>query len=127
MAHTGSDGDGGRGGLWGPWRALMAVLVGAAIGGVVSWAAPGGLEAHDAPPATDQARPGVIETRPDGTSTVIVPLPESVDRAHRSPGQPGQPTSRPAPSGRGNATPLWLCIPFGLLLLSIATMPLVNE
>src|SRR5258705_3987324 len=97
MAQGDNEHADGRRGFRGPRCWLVTALIGAAIGLIGSWIAPpstaAGVEAA--------SRPGVIETRPDGTTAVIVPLPD----AHAA--------APAAPVAKAQArTPLWLCVPF---------------
>jgi Na+/H+ antiporter NhaD/arsenite permease-like protein len=139
MAQGGHDGGGVRTGFAGPWCWLACAVAGALVGLALAWALPND---HHGPPPGAVRRPGVVEHGASGESRTLVPLPQrGAGGADGAGGAGGGEAAAGAGEGEGRAgggvhgddhghapaTPLWLCIPFALLLLSIATMPFVNE
>ncbi len=130
-------------GFQGPKCWVLTAIVGLILGAILSFLAPANYtpethtpqaneaphdapnddaEQDDAPLDTSYANehlPEPITLADAGQDAVIVPDAEHPDTEHA---QADHASHGPAPS-----IPLWLVIPFALLLLSIAVMPFVNE
>jgi len=124
----------------GPRCWLVSAALGALLGLGLAWAFPATpARAHT---AADAQRTVVVETRPDGSqnirrndestrplSTTLVPGNERSEDGVRS--EAGADAAMQSPTAAAKVAepdvPLVLCIPFALLLLSIAVMPFVNE
>ena len=140
-------------GFHGPKCWVLTTIVGFILGGILSFLAPPNyaetdhapeaaqttehhdqaeeipLHADDADdandPGEDLPEPTVLANAGEETALPIQPAPEGGHENEAAEGehaQAGHDAQGPAP-----AIPLWLVIPFALLLLSIAIMPFINE
>jgi Na+/H+ antiporter NhaD/arsenite permease-like protein len=110
-------------GFHGPKCWILAALAGLVIGVVVGMLVPagiaGGTSSH---PSADAPR--VVQTNPDGTKVERLADGSTVPVGTASSSAVAWTAAPPHSSHVGPDIPLWLCVPFGLLLVSIATMPL---
>lgn len=130
-------------GFHGPKCWAVSSLVGALLGFLLSILVPASTAhpEHEHHAADEVAL--VVQTRPDGTrclrtlengtveldSSLNLDDPEDVraiqemyDQAAKAGEKLGE-----ADGAHAGGTPLWLCLPFAMLLLSIAVMPFINE
>lgn len=138
----GNEHDSSRG-FHGPRCWIVSALVGAAVGFLLTVVMPA------TPAVIDHGSPGedqpalVVQTRSDGSRVLrtdsqqtlelspVVNLEDprevrAIAELHESSDDTVTPQTDPA-AAHGQAVPLWLCVPFGLLLLSIAVMPFISE
>lgn len=135
----------GHGGFHGPKCWVVSALVGVLLGVALSFIMPARSGSHDQ--SHDAGSVLVVETRPDNTQHLR--LGDESTRPIKVRFDPGDPAdvaalveeTKSAPTDGGSAqadhghgghgpTPeisLVLCVPFALLLLSIALMPFINE
>lgn len=138
-------------GFHGPKCWVVSALVGALLGFLLTLVMPAQKAGHEAEThagADGTAGHGqvvVLETRPDGTQHIrwpdesttpmTVPYraedPASVEALRAAASRPGGAEGQAGAAGGSHADepliPLVLCVPFALLLLSIALMPFINE
>lgn len=136
-----------NGGFHGPRCWIVTALTGALLGYVLSLAMPARPAAHAPGPSAsaDHGSVVVVETRPDGSQHVR--RPDGTTAPLAKPYHPGdaasveslraaaadeagahsQPGAPSASHAGGPTIPPALCIPFALLLLSIALMPFISE
>lgn len=127
----GQHGQHGHGGFSGPKCWLLSAVLGAVIGLTVAMIAPPTVQKS----AEHAEAAKVIEIAPDGARVQRLPDGSTTQGGHASPATDASQNSHAvnetnhASSGGHGAelnVPLWLCVPFAVLLLSIALMPFVN-
>lgn len=150
---SGHEGD--HRGFHGPKCWVLTACAGLVLGAIVSFLAPASYEAHDPAAGRTTAHehegPSTVEasdighgsgaadgelpapiTLADASDESIPPvMPAGETPAHEEPqgdaGVDRDGTASHDPHGPAPTIPLWLVVPFGLLLLSIAVMPFINE
>ncbi len=115
----------GHAGFHGPRCWALSALIGLVVGIVGGVLLPGQTAGTPAShgPATEAAR--VVQINPDGSKVERLVDGTTIPVGSIAPAPGNAPTAPPAGAHGAPAIPLWLCIPFGLLLLGIATLPLL--
>ncbi len=116
----------GRAGFHGLKCWIASALAGLVLGIVVGMFVPATAPSGAAAPAHAADTPRVVQINADGTKVerLIDGTTAPVGTAAAAPAPHSSPPPHSAAAHAGPNIPLWLCIPFGLLLISIATLPL---